>query len=138
MAKQRRPSQAELEPHEEKGDKFSAYQDSEREAQYKNMQRMSFENLQIKDVAAEDQARKEELLLQQKMQQEELMAQQKAEQDNDFPIGDEEGDDAYSQDDASPDNQHTSSNGMKKQVDEKGENKGRYEDEEDDDDDYFS
>lgn len=36
MAKQRRPSQAEAElgPHEEKGDKFSAYQDSEREAQY--------------------------------------------------------------------------------------------------------
>jgi len=27
---------------------------------------------------------------------------------------------------------------MKKQVDEKGENKGRYEDDEDDDDDYFS
>ena len=138
MAKQRRPSQAELGPHEEKGDKFSAYQDSEREAQYKNMQRMSFENLQIKDVAAEDQARKEELLLQQKMQQEELMAQQKAEQDNDFPMGDEDGDDAYSRDDVSPDNQQNSSNGMKKQVDEKGENKGRYEDDEDDDDDYFS
>ena len=81
MAKQRRPSQAELGPHEEKGDKFSAYQDSEREAQYKNMQRMSFENLQIKDVAAEDQARKEELLLQQKMQQEELLLQQKMQQE---------------------------------------------------------
>lgn len=38
------------------------------------MQRMSFENVQIKDVAAEEQARKEELMLQQKMEQEELMA----------------------------------------------------------------
>ena len=64
-------------------------------------------------MAAEEQARKEEL-------------HQQSDRDQDSPGAD-------NAEQAANDNQFASSNGMKK--DEKGENKGRYDD---DDDDYFS